>query len=365
MKLFISAAEASSDAHGAALLKSIQETLGPSELLETWGVGGPQLQARGLKSLIDARELLSMGFTEALFRLPRILRALRQLDEALRSNPPDVAVLIDYPEFHFKLAQKLKLLRVPTLYYIPPKVWVWRKHRIHKLKSLFARVLSILPFEEEIYQHAGVPLTYVGNPLVDQLPFDLTRTQAREKLKMADQDFVLVALPGSRPSELNSHLKVMLDSAQQLQDHLRKRGVLSTDQKLIVRVPLPQTESLEKIRDRVEFNDPQYSFDLQVSQGDSYECMVAADVGMIKSGTSTLEAALLKCPHVIIYRPHWLTEWIFKWVIRFKGPVGLANLVYRGVGDHPRLIRELLCRDVTAEKITEEVISILFDPQRK
>ena len=367
MKVFISAAEASSDAHGAGLLEALKDQMG-AESVEAIGVGGPKLQAQGLRVSVDARELLSMGFVEVLGKLPRIFRALNTLEKVILEQKPEVAVLIDYPEFHFRLARKLRQAGVPTLFFIPPKVWVWRKKRIYRLKDLFARILSILPFEEEIYREAGVPLTYVGNPLLDQLPLGLKRSDARLALGLGDKSRVLAVLPGSRPAEIRAHLDLMLDAACVVAARLRSVELMKMEDRLIVCIPLPVTAPFQLIQQdlarwmkRMGGHDESFLLDVRLSQGNSSEVLVAADGGMIKSGTSTLEAGMLDCPHLIVYRPHWLTEWIFKWIIRYRGPVGLVNLVHSGVEDRPRLIREILCSEATPRSLADEALLVLTD----
>ena len=165
MRVLISAAEISSDAHGAKLLDALKR-IEPG-LEDVFGIGGARLQKAGLRSILDSRQLLAMGFTEVLGVIPRAWRALGEIEKAARASKPDVAVLIDYPDFHFRLARRLKRLGIPVVYYITPKVWAWRRGRVRLLRDLFARVLTILPFEAEFYEREGLAVTYVGNPLLD------------------------------------------------------------------------------------------------------------------------------------------------------------------------------------------------------
>ncbi|MGK5081835.1 lipid-A-disaccharide synthase [Bdellovibrionota bacterium FG-1] len=366
-KVLISAAETSSDAHGAELLRALK-ILDPT--VEAFGVGGPRLQGVGLRTWVDARELLAMGFFEIFSRLPRILRALKKVGKLAAIEKPDVAVVIDYPDFHFRLARRLRTLGIPVVYYIPPKVWVWRKNRIRILKEQFAKVLSILPFEVEFYQREKVPVCYVGNPLVDELPLEMTREQARNRLDLSLQKQALVVMPGSRPSEIRRHLGLMLDAAKQAAVQLRVRQKLKPDERLVVLMPFPVTSDIETVRAQADEwvkkqKDADLLLDLRVSQGDAHECLVAADAGLIKSGTSTLEAALLKCPHVIVYKPNWVTEFIYRHWIRYPGPVGLSNLIAGWSPENPFLITELLCSDATVEALAVEALGLLLDPEKK
>ena len=330
--------------------------------VDAFGIGGPKLKAAGLRSVVDARELLAMGFTEILGRLPKIFRALRLVSEAAESERPDVAVVIDYPDFHFRLAGRLKRLGIPVVYYIPPKVWVWRKGRIAKIRELFAHVLCILPFEKTVYEKAHVPVTYVGNPLLDELPMTLTRAKARENLGISPSARVLVLMPGSRPSELKRHVIPMIEAAVRSADALKTR--------LTVLMPLPSSpdsRDVVKLQDRIakETKLDLSRIDLRMTQGNSAECLVAGDAGLIKSGTSTLEAALLGLPSTVVYKPGWISQWIFQNLIRYKGPVGLVNLVSGWKPGTAYLAKEIICQDFTTDAITEEAIELLSDEPRR
>ena len=367
MKLLISAAEASSDLHGAYLLRALKKVWrseGGDGELDVFGVGGVHLQSEGLRPVVDAKELLSMGFLEVLSRLPRIMRSLQRLTKAAKQERPDLAIVLDYPGFHFSLAKRLKRLNVPVIYYIPPKVWVWRQSRLSFLRKYFEKILLILPFEKEFYLKHGVEATYVGNPLLDEIPLHLTRDQARRELSLSHHDRVLVLMPGSRPSELKYHLRVMLDTALKVSHRM-------TDRRLTVLIPLPMTADYEKIHSEVErwknesLGESSPLISVRVSQGDSHLCLISSDAGIIKSGTSTLEAGLLRCPHVVIYNVSRLSEWIFYHVIRYKGPVALVNLIYGWSSKEPYLIREYLGSQISTEKLAEETYSLLTDEERR
>ncbi|MBC7692794.1 MAG: lipid-A-disaccharide synthase [Methylotenera sp.] len=361
MKILISAAEASSDIHGAVLLKALREQAPAGVSVHAYGVGGPLLQAQGLKSWVDARELLSMGFTEVLGKLPRIFKALALLAGSVVTERPDVAVVIDYPDFHFRLAKRLKKKGVPVVYYIPPKVWVWRKKRIEVIRALFTKVLCIFPFEKKLYEDAQVPARYVGNPLLDELPLELTQSQARASLGLEPSEKVLVILAGSRPSELDQHLVPLLTTARNVAEKLGK---------IVVLMPLPQTSDLQSVKARVldtlfALPDAESLLQVRVTQGNSAECMVAADVGLIKSGTSTLEAGLLNCPHIVVYKTSWFSEWVFRKWIQYEGPVGLVNLVSGWEEGKPYLVRELICEEFTQENLTREALALFTEPARR
>ncbi len=372
MKILISAAEVSSDAHGAELLKAIQEKMhhqSAGSPVDAFGMGGPKLQSMEFRAVVDAKELLVIGYLEVLSRLPKIFNALNRMSQAAVDEKPDVAVFIDYPEFHFKLAKRLKKSGIPIVYYIPPKVWVWRKNRVKFLRDFFSKVLCILPFEESFYKTLQVSAKYVGNPLLDELPLHLTRAEARQQLGLASNDKVLVLMPGSRPAEIKRHLELMLESAVRAAAYFRAQGFLRLDEQLKILIPFPEVVDLEILQTRVSGWMDHYTqsapfiLDLRVSKGDAAVCMIAADAGLIKSGTSTLEAGMLGCPHTVVYKPNIVTEFIFKKIMRYKGPVGLVNLVYGGLSDHKNncIVKEVVCNDATVLSLSEEIRSLFMD----
>lgn len=375
MKILISAAEASSDLHGAQLLRALREQLGranPPETVEAFGVGGPRLQAEGLRAVVDARELLAMGFAEVVGRLPGIYRALKRIVRLAEEERPELVVVLDYPEFHFRLARRIQRLGIPIVYFIPPKVWVWRQGRVRVLRERFTQVLSILPFEVEFYKRHGMDVKYVGNPLVDELPLGLTREEARSRLGLGEAEPTLVVMPGSRPAELHHHLELMLEAAAETARRLRARGRLGPAKALEVLMPFAPTADLAAHRARVAGwmgRDPARGSLLgpRLSQGDAAVCLAAADVGLIKSGTSTLEAALMGCPHAILYRSNPLSHLIFEQLVRrrFAGPVGLVNLIYGWKDGEPWLVREFLRHRLTAGEIADELIALWLDPARR
>lgn len=336
-----------------ALKEEVRSREGPRAEVHAYGIGGPRLEAEGFRPLVPARALLSMGFVEVLGKLPRIFRVLDDVERAAKLDPPDVAVLLDYPDFHFKLAQRLNRAGIPVICMIPPKIWAWRQGRIETIRKLYRHVFSILPFEEKIYERARVPVTYVGNPLLDELPLRLTRAESRAKLGIRDWERVLLLMPGSRPSELKFHLDPMLEAAQGIQSRL--------GEKLKILVPFAPTENLETARARVNASPHAEGLDLRVSQGDAWEAMVAADAGIVKSGTSTLEAAVLGCPHVVVYRAHPVSEWIFKKVVRYTKPISLVNLV---TGDGVRIVDELILENFRPETMVEKTLPLL-DPKNE
>lgn len=325
----------------------------PGVQVEAFGIGGPRLQAAGLEAIVDTRQLMVMGFTEILGHLPKIVGILGRVARVARERRPDIAVVIDYPDFHFRLSKQLGKAGIPLIYYIPPKVWVWRKGRLGFLKKNFEKLLCIFPFEEAFYQGHQIGAKYVGNPLMDELPFGLDRATARRRLQLDSEKAVVVLMPGSRAAELKRHIPIMMEACQLVAQKIA--GPLD------VLIPFPQTiheQELEKAR--VAIHKHGSGLKIRISKGDAADCLVAADAGVIKSGTSTLEAGLLKCPHLIVYQPSPISTWIYKNVVRYQGTVGLVNLVSEGERKAP-LVKELLCEEATAEQVSVELLKLLED----
>ena len=324
--------------------------------IEVFGIGGAQMERAGFKKIKDTKELLVMGFIEVLFHLPRIFKILNEIVALIQKEKPDVIVLLDYPGFHFRLAKKLQSLsiEIPRVYYIPPKIWVWRKKRAEFLRKYFQKILLIFPFEKKFYQKLNLPAVYVGNPLLDELPLDLSQKEARKKLHLENvTDPLLILMPGSRPSEIKEHLNLMLDSAESSSKKLSRR--------FQILLPFPENVDLKKMKELILAWKvaTQSSLDIHVYSGQSAICLRAADFGLIKSGTSTLEAGLLNCPHVIVYQGHPLSLWIFKHIVRYTGPVGLINLVYGQL-----LVPEILGHDLTVERLVDELSGFVLDKQK-
>lgn len=392
MKIFISAAEASSDNHGAAFLKALQLELKaiPSndpKSLSAFGIGGPKLKEAGLDVIVPTEDLMVMGFFEIVSHIPRIYQSLNLIVSEIKARKPDVIVVMDYPDFHFRLARKLRNLNIPMIYYIPPKIWVWRKSRAKALKKLFTKVLCVFPFEENFYKNLNISAKYVGNPLIDELPLSRSQTEARAQLKLSQTEAVLTLMPGSRTSELKHHLILMLESARDAALKLRLSGYLKNQQSLAVLLPFSETSNLDKLIKQVvrwgkNYWDVQIKvmgkvqkslstkkkwpiLSIHISQGNSAEYLIAADSALVKSGTSTLEAALLGCPHAVVYKINRSSDWIFKHLIRYRGPVGLVNIIHAAGTSKSFLVSEIVGSKVNSSILAEEIISLFTNDLKR
>jgi lipid-A-disaccharide synthase len=332
-RILVVAGEASGDTHAAELVAALQARR-PD--LTFFGMGGSRLAARGVELLHDAREVSVMGITEVLPRLPRILQVLKGLARAAAERRPDVAILVDIPDFNLRLAAKLKALGVPVAYYVSPMIWAWRRGRVRTIKRLVDRMLCILPFEEEFYREAGVSARYVGSPVVEQVPAPASPTHFRERLGLNTDAPTLALLPGSRMSEVRRLLPTLVDAAKRLS--AERPG-------LQVVVPVAPTIPREEVVSRFEGS----GLSPILVEGRAPEVVGASDAAVVASGTAVLEAGLMQRPLVVVYRVSLVTYWVGRLMLK----VAFVSLVNLLAGR--RVVPELLQGDMTPERIAEEV----------
>lgn len=354
-RVLIVAGEASGDLYGDLVMRAMA---GSGRAVEFTGIGGPSMRSAGLRALGDAGVLGVTGFFEVLGSARAIWRAYREACRVLASSAgrPDLALLIDYPDFNLRLARKARGAGVPVLYFVSPQVWAWRKGRVMQVAGTVDRMLVILPFEEEIYRRAGVPVEFVGHPLLDLVRPERTREQALRPLGLDPKRPVVALLPGSRGNELRAHLPAMLGAARLLRDEFRDLQFV---------VPVAPTLDLEEIRGLVmaqfaprsaggrDGNGPGWA----VVGEHRYDAVAACDAAVVASGTATLETALLGVPMVIVYRMNALTYTLAR-LLSDVPHIGMPNLI---AGD--RVAPELVQAECRAPRIAQEVRRILTDPR--
>lgn len=316
MEIFFSAGEASSDLHAAKLLAEIRKA--HPEPIQAFGLGGDALAAEGYDLLMHARSFSVMGGPfEVMGKLPLRRKLEKTLEDRLLKRRPAGAVLVDNGEINLRLASLLHFFGVPVVYYIPPKVWVWRHSRIEAIADHISLVLSILPFEKEIYDAWEIPFEYVGHPIVGEAP-KLTAQEAKQRLGLKESDSVLAVFPGSRHSEVRYHIELFSEALKKFSEKL------GSQPKPIVAIPVPGTLNAKEIEE--SFRSRLSGMDVRVYPGKNYETLAAARAALVKSGTSTLEAAYYKVPMVLSYKSSKTTEWLYRALVRYRGYVGMANL---------------------------------------
>jgi len=341
-RVLIVAGEASGDVHGARV---VQEIFRRNPDAEVFGIGGEAMRRAGMEILYPADELSFMGFLEVVRHLPFIAKVraglLRKVDE-LR---PQVALLIDYPGFNLRFAPVLKSRGIPIGYYVSPQVWAWAKGRVDRMRGLVDRMFVIFPFEVPIYQATGVPVEFVGHPLLEELehldvPVSMEEEKAFRLRHGLDANAPIVALlPGSRVQEVTRILPILLDAMERLR---RVRAVAAV-------VAAATTVPIELYERFIRDNS------VPVISGETHELQRIATCAVVASGTATLETALYRTPMVIVYRTSMVTYWIARLFVRIPF-IGLVNIAV-GRGAVPELVQ----RDFTAESVAREVELLLSD----
>ncbi len=352
-KILIVAGEASGDHHAARLVAAIKEQLPRAEF---FGVGGEALAAQGVRILCPAEELAVVGLLEVAGRLPKVVRALGDIRRALKAERPDLAILVDFPDFNFWVARLAKCYRVPVMYYISPQVWAWRTYRVRTIARLVDRMVVIFPFEADFYRARGVPAVYAGHPFMETLPPLPPRQALLEQWGLDPRRLTLALLPGSRASEIERHLPTMLQAAALVQEAIPQTQFL---------LPLASTAPRGLVEEMVKrfgggagstsVSPADLRLSLRVIEGQSYAALAAAHLAVVASGTATVEAALAATPTIIVYRLSPLTFGVGRLLIRVEH-VGMANLLAA-----ERLFPELLQHFFTPENLAREVLSLIGD----
>jgi len=336
------AGEASGDLLGAHLIGALRARL--PEVRFT-GIGGPRMQSAGMEVLYPMEKLAVRGYVEVLRHYAGILGIRRQLASRFIEQPPALFVGVDAPDFNLDLELKLRSAGIPTAHLVSPSIWAWRGERIDKIRRAVEHMLVIFPFEQEIYEKAGIPVTYVGHPLAEMLAPSPDRTAAREQLRLPIAAKVIVLLPGSRLSEIGQMADTFIDTARQIAAAVPDTQFLVP---LVNRGTRDLFETALYRREAAELN-------LTILFGHAHEAMAAADVVLAASGTATLEAALIGRPVVIAYRmPR--ASW---WIMRNRGYqpyVGLPNIL---AGEF--IVPEFLQDEATPENLSQAILNLLFD----
>jgi lipid-A-disaccharide synthase len=339
VELHIVAGAASADLHAARALEELR-ALRPD--VHAFGVGGPRLREAGLEVLAPAEDISVMGLAEVLPRLPRILGILRALARAAAERRPSAALLVDLPDFNVRLAARLKKLGVPVVYYVSPKIWAWRQGRAKKIAKAVDRMLLIFPFEERVYEGTGLRTRFVGHPFAEK-PEPGPKERYRELLGLAPGRTTVALVPGSRPSELRRIFPPMLDAAERLR-------ASHPDVQFVVPVaPTLPRAALEP------YLAAHRTVDVTLVDGRTEEAVGASDAALVKSGTSTLESALMLRPMVVVYRLAWLSYLVGRLLVKLAH-FSLVNIL-AGRG----LVPELLQGEASGERMAAEVEKLLTD----
>ena len=345
--IFLSAGEASGEAYGALLLSELKERCARLDVTPRFlGMGGERMEALGFERVVRSEDVAVMGITEVIRHLPEIYGEYRKLRAAIRARRPDVAVLIDFPDIHFKLAEEFKRLGIPVIFFVSPQLWAWKKGRIKKVQRFVDRMLVIFPFEEPFYRERGVNATYVGHPLADLPLPKISRERFAEEDGLDPRNRWIGLLPGSRAKEIRLNLPEMVRAA---------RILFERDPATEFVLPLAPTLTMEQMHVVTGMlNDLAQGLPIRMVR-DARAALYHARGSIVASGTATVEAALIGNPFVVVYRVSPATYWIAKQVVTVPH-VAMVNLVAE-----KRLVPELIQDDFTAGRVVQELAPLLAD----
>lgn len=358
-KLACVAGEPSGDLLAAPVLSALKQIPDTSHL-EVYGIGGPRMQAEGLRSDWSMDTLSVRGYVEAIKQLPAILKLRKELIAKLTGEGrPDVYLGIDAPDFNLGVELALRKAGIPTLHFVSPSIWAWRAGRITKIKQAVERMLCIFPFETEIYERAGISATYVGHPLASEIPLEPNPATAKQRiekiLNLASNTLsgtVVSVLPGSRGSEIELIAPVFFETMAELTKRISGQAL-----HFLIPVATPRLrEPLEALLKNTLDKNP--DLHIHLIDGEADAVLEAADVVLIASGTATLQAALWKKPMVISYKVPWLTAQIMKRQ-GYLPYVGLPNIL---CGEF--VVPELLQDTATPKNLADALLAWLNNPSQ-
>jgi len=346
MRIGLVAGESSGDLLGAGLVRALKERC-PEATFE--GVAGPAMVAAGCEQWEPSESLAVFGLIEPLSHLPRLMKLRKQLVKRWTASPPDVFVGIDAPDFNLGLEKKLRAAGIRTVHYVSPSIWAWRPGRIKTVKAAADKVLCILPFEEALYDGAGVDATFVGHPKADSIPADPDMTAARQALGL-EADEIVAVLPGSRASEIAMLGEILVASAALL---ARARGSIQ----FVTPVATPALKAAIEVQIAAAGLSEQFV----LLDGDSERAMIAADVVLLASGTAALESALLAKPTVAVYRLGRISYAIVNGLNLLK----LTHVTLPNLMTETPLVPEFMQDKARPADIAKAVIELLDDPERR
>jgi lipid-A-disaccharide synthase len=335
-QILISAGEASSDMYASRLACALRERTGA----RFFGMGGPGMAEAGVELLADYHEVAVVGIAEVLRKIPSVVRIQNLLAREAVRRKASLAILVDSPGTHLGVARRLKRHPVPVGYFIGPQIWAWRSRRVRIVRRRVARMVVIFPFEEKLYRDAGVPVDFVGHPLVDTVKPTMTRAEFLARQGLDPQRPVVALLPGSRVSEVTRNFPTILKACEILD---RERGSVGAPQFVHAAAPGTGSSAGAKV-------------DVIRVEGSPYDVLASADCAIVASGTATVEAALLGTPMVVVYRVAPLTALILRRMVHTKY-FAMANLIAGR-----RVVPELMQDDFTPVAVAAEVRRLLEDP---
>ena len=339
MKYYIIAGEASGDLHASNLVAELKKK---DKRAEFRGCGGDLMQAQGVELLKHYRTMAYMGFVEVAVNLRKVLGNIAQAKKDLIDYQPDAVILVDYPGFNLRMAKFAHERGLKVFYYISPQVWAWKRRRVHKIKASVDKMLVILPFEEEFYKRYGVDVTYVGNPLLDELAKFGTANRSifLRRNSLGEKREIIALLPGSRKQEIKRVLPVMLKAVPHFPEYQFVVAGVSSIEKDLYKSVIGNA-------------------DVFLVENQTYELLQNSSAALVTSGTATLETALFSVPEVVCYKATDLSYRLAKWMIKVKF-ISLVNLVMG-----KEVVKELIQGDLNEDNVVKELDALLHNGRRQ
>ncbi len=343
LHLFLIAGEESGDAHGAELLHALHDFY-PN--IKAVGLGGNHMEDAGMKLRVDMKENLAIiGLAGVIKNFRQIWQVFHETEAYLKKHRPDALILIDYPGFNIRMAERAKRLGIPVIWYISPQVWAWKKDRINTLARVVDLMIVIFPFEVPLYRRKNVNVVHVGHPLFDEICIEKSREEAFQEFGLDAEKPLITLVPGSRKREVHDFLRIMLEGARRC--HEKDESY----QFAIIQASTIDKTLLENI-----LNKESLPFEVKIIDRLRFTIRQHADFSWVKSGTSTLEAAIIGAPHLIVYKVNWLTWFIGKQLFTISF-IGLPNIV-AGTS----IVPELLQDEFTPMNLADQTLFYMNNP---
>jgi lipid-A-disaccharide synthase len=343
VQFLVSAGEASGDMYAAGVVEHLRQRLPAAQF---FGCAGSKLQAEGVEPVVDAADLSVVGLAEVVHHLPRIYGEYRKLVGAARERRPAAALLTDNPDFHLRLALRLKEIGTPVFYLVAPQAWAWRAGRVKAIRALVDKLFCLFPFEESWFRERGVNATYIGHPLAARARVRQSREEFLDRYGLSKDKRVLALLPGSRPGEARRHLGTLLEAAAELRRKFDLNVVLGTPHGFRARGVL-QT-----------FREPIETESIQIVENDTWDVIGHADLALAASGTVTIEAAVLGTPMVTFYKVTPLSWYAGRHLVKVPF-LSMVNLVAGR-----QIVPELMQQEMTAARLVTEAGELLMNEAR-
>jgi len=334
----IIAGEASGDLHGAQLVRQLNNL---DSQVDFFGIGGINMKNAGVDIKIDSAKLAVIGLVEVIKHYRRLVSYLNDMKALLKSQRPDLVILVDYPGFNLRLAKAAKQLKIKVLFYISPQIWAWRQGRIKKIGQSIDMMAVIFSFETKYYEDYNIPVRFVGHPLTNEIPESYNKLDVINTLELDPNNKILGLFPGSRKSEIKNLLPILLESAQRLHQQ---------DNNLQFIIPLASTITLDDVTPYLD----EIKFPIKVIENNSTATIQACTAIITASGTVTLEIALSGIPMVVIYKIATMSYYILRMMIHLDH-LALCNIVA-----NRRIVPELIQNDANADEIVNEIEKILY-----